>query len=963
VENNFILNQFQAREGSAPDPNPVFGPPEYYNAQFSGMNPSGSLPDGNYAAWSTVSSQIISPSGPYYIFDTYVKTPPYPWNSFGPQYGAVNWLLNHKPTSVTYQTNCDPSGNNCTSSGTTTDARTIRDVIQQTIWMIFSNGTPTCCSLLDTNLPGNPPPPTNPQYNASFVPDNIVGNAGGGYNITAAVNSLYNQALANTGFVPSATDTFVLFILDSTGALIEIPPPIPPQLSVVKTPKNGTFTSGAQVSFTFVVSNPAPTGGQSAANVQLTDQLPTNGGLTWTSVAVNPTAQGTCAISPTYLLTCSLGSLAAQGSVTITVSSPSTTPAAACQLQPNGQAGPPIVPGVSVTANGGLTATDWGSLTCSTTPTGPQLSVVKTPKNGIFAPGGQAKFTIVVSNPAPAGSASATNVQLTDQLPVNGGLTWTTATVTPSGQGSCSISPTYLLTCSLGTIVAGGAVMVNVSSPATTPLAACTLQSNGQPGPPLVPGATATATGGLTASDWGSLTCTCSPQLSVVKTPKGGSLGTFSIGGQASFTILVSNAGNSQCSQPATNVQLTDQLPGNGGLTWTTATVMPSTQGSCSINNNLLSCGLGTLAGGAAATVTVSSATTTPPAACTSQPNPAATATAAGGLTAMDSGALNCYPPQLTVVKSPKGAKFYEGSQAVFTIVVSNPAPAGGSPATNVVLTDQLPTNGGLTWASASTSNGSTCTISPTALLQCTLGAIPAQGAVTVTVSSSATTPLAACTTQPNPAATVTADYGLTATDSGSLTCDPVSLTPACGPFLVKYAANLGVGESYITIGNDGSNGAPLNPGLGGATGNICVNVYSFDPAEEMLSCCSCLVTPDQVRYLRVRQDLISTVIGGVTPSSVTLKLVSTLAGTNGSGTSCTNSAASLNAATVVPGVVAWGTTLHATPVAGAYDTTETPFMCASLSQGELASLSNRCAAMIGNLGGFGICGFCRQLP
>src|ERR1039457_3754750 len=79
------------------------------------------------------------------------------------------------------------------------------------------------------------------------------------------------------------------------------------------------------------------------------------------------------------------------------------------------------------------------------------------------------------------------------------------------------------------------------------------------------------------------------------------------------------------------------------------------------------------------------------------------------------------------------------------------------------------------------------------------------------------------------------------------------TLAAADTPFQVSYAANLQAGESYINIVSDAANGAPLlGPGLGGAVGNICVNVYAFDPNEEMISCCSCLVTPDRSEERRV---------------------------------------------------------------------------------------------------------------
>jgi len=182
--------------------------------------------------------------------------------------------------------------------------------------------------------------------------------------------------------------------------------------------------------------------------------------------------------------------------------------------------------------------------------------------------------------------------------------------------------------------------------------------------------------------------------------------------------------------------------------------------------------------------------------------------------------------------------------------------------------------------------------------------------------------------------------------------------------FQVRYAANLQFGESYIAIANTGANGAPvLGPGFGAASGNICVNVYAFDPNEELISCCSCLVTPDQTVNLGVNRDLTSKTLTGVVPNSVTVKLLATLAGAAGSGTGnvCNNSAATANTATIVGGLAAWGTTLHATPTAGSFATTETAFTPSTLSAGELASISGRCASIIGNASGFGQCSSCRN--
>jgi len=86
---------------------------------------------------------------------------------------------------------------------------------------------------------------------------------------------------------------------------------IPPHLTVTKSPKNGTFTSGSKVSFTIVVGND---GGNPATNVHLDDQLPSNGGLSWTSYT---TTQGVCTLSLTNFLHCDLGTINAGGQVTI----------------------------------------------------------------------------------------------------------------------------------------------------------------------------------------------------------------------------------------------------------------------------------------------------------------------------------------------------------------------------------------------------------------------------------------------------------------------------------------------------------------------------------------------------------------------------------------------------------------------------------------------------------------------
>jgi len=194
------------------------------------------------------------------------------------------------------------------------------------------------------------------------------------------------------------------------------------------------------------------------------------------------------------------------------------------------------------------------------------------------------------------------------------------------------------------------------------------------------------------------------------------------------------------------------------------------------------------------------------------------------------------------------------------------------------------------------------------------------------------------------------------------------TLTVRAPAFLVRYASNLTAGDSVINITNTGANGASLfGPGFGTAAGNICVDVYAFSPDEQLISCCSCLVTPNGLVNLTGNRDLVSNTLTGIRPNSMVVKLLATLAGTGGSGTSCSNSAATAVRANVVPGMLAWGATLHSStaidpPLAGtAFSITETPFLPATLSAAEFASITNRCTNIIGNGSTFGICRSCRQ--
>ena len=163
--------------------------------------------------------------------------------------------------------------------------------------------------------------------------------------------------------------------------------------------------------------------------------------------------------------------------------------------------------------------------------------------------------------------------------------------------------------------------------------------------------------------------------------------------------------------------------------------------------------------------------------------------------------------------------------------------------------------------------------------------------------------------------------------------------------YQVGYAANLNVGDSVVNLTNAGSSPA----------GNICVNVYTFDASQELISCCSCLVTPNGLNSLSAQRDLISNTLTRAVPVSINIRLLASIP--NG-GSTCDPSSPTF--ASLAPGMRAWGTTIHALyTVPVAYGVTEEAFQNAYLSPGELTALTGLCGFIRGNAGGYGICKSC----
>ncbi len=306
------------------------------------------------------------------------------------------------------------------------------------------------------------------------------------------------------------------------------------------------------------------------------------------------------------------------------------------------------------------------------------------------------------------------------------------------------------------------------------------------------------------------------------------------------------------------------------------------------------------------------------------------TATSPMFMSSMGTGTLivECASPQndLTITQQPQSVFANQGQTVTFT------AMAAGYPAYTTVQW-YVSMDGGMTWTPISGANSTTLTLTD---VQPSMNGYHYQAVFTSSCSMVATDP------------TVT------------LTVVPI------GAFQSRYTSNLNIGDSSVDITNDGLNALTPTDPPPSAGGNLCVGVYAFDPNEELQSCCTCLVTPDGLVSLSAKA-INAASLTGENPTSLVVKLLawSTTAGTSSTappGTPAPPTSSACNAATpgtLVAGMHAWGTSLHAVATSG-YTITETPFSTARLSASELANITQICEfTQINGSGKFGQCPGC----
>ncbi len=327
-------------------------------------------------------------------------------------------------------------------------------------------------------------------------------------------------------------------------------------LSVAKTDGSSTYTPGGAATYTVTVAN---TGVTDALNVTVNDPLPAGVtlGANATCVANGSSSCGT--VTGTTGQT-AFGTTAARvdagGANTLVFTAPVAF-AAAMSTNPLVNTATATDVSSGATANG----SDSDSLAASVV-----LAVSKTDGSATYTPGGTATYVVTVSN---SGVSNALDVTVADPLPAGVTLS-ANATCVASGTSNCGTVTGTTGQTSFGTTGARVDMGAGNTLVFTVPVTfAAGMSTN-----PLVNIVTATDLGsGASANGTDSDALVGAAGLAITKTD--GSA-TYTPGGTAMYTVVVTNGGPSN----ATNTAVTDNLPAGVTLS-ASATCVATGAASC----------------------------------------------------------------------------------------------------------------------------------------------------------------------------------------------------------------------------------------------------------------------------------------------------------------------------------------------------------------------------------------------
>jgi uncharacterized repeat protein (TIGR01451 family) len=391
-------------------------------------------------------------------------------------------------------------------------------------------------------------------------------------NISVAVGETCTITINVTSHTPgnyvndnNNLSTGVANLIPNASTPLEVYPAVDLELS--KTASPTPAVPGTNETYSLVVKNNGPSAAQ---NVKATDKLPS--GLSFVSASPDCTqATGT--------VTCSLASLAAGASHTFTVTGHIASSVNSCSDLQNNAAVTNDIVDTNLTNN---------SASVCPPPEGKvDLKITKDPSRTGVPVGGQVIYTLVVTNKGPSDD---TGVKVSDPLPAGLKL----VSVDPS-QGSCSTSGASI-TCSLGTLRAGGSAQILLTAEVTgTASGAGCIGSNSVTNAVSVTGDKTEIN--TSDNDDSSTICVTpgpDPKFDLV-VDKTANHSTITAGKTVTYTIVEINKGP----DAAPSADLVDTFNARG-----TVVSVKTTQGSCT-KVLPLNCSFGTIPAGGKVTITV----------------------------------------------------------------------------------------------------------------------------------------------------------------------------------------------------------------------------------------------------------------------------------------------------------------------------------------------------------------------
>jgi uncharacterized repeat protein (TIGR01451 family) len=265
--------------------------------------------------------------------------------------------------------------------------------------------------------------------------------------------------------------------------------------------------------------------------------------------------------------------------------------------------------------------------------------------------------------------------------------------------------------------VASGNWTVSAGAPSGTQF----VSSCGQPGN----GTTSTQTVNVPAGGSGTAIfyVTPNPNNPTLSLTKTANVSTVTAGDSFNWTLVAQNAGPGD----ATHAVVTDPVPNGLTINGTPST----TQGSCSVSGQNVTCSLGTLAANTSATIVIN--VTANGTVCGPIVNTGTLTTDQGTAQGTATVTVNCPNFSINLTKSASvgnNATITAGTSFTYTLVATN---TGGAAANGVVVTDAIPSQ--LTINGTPTSTLGTCSVSGNNVT-CDVGTLAANnGSATITIN------------------------------------------------------------------------------------------------------------------------------------------------------------------------------------------------------------------------------------